>query len=161
MKKVKDIMTKTVISCPPGSELTEVSKLMKLYNCGFIPITNSANKLAGVITDRDICLTLSEPITDIRNFKVENIMKKDVQSCSPDDTMRKALDIMRTKGLRRLPVVDRQAELIGVVSLSDILLNSQTNSLDEDLYGVNPENMLESISETYKNRMSYEFLENN
>jgi len=160
MKKVKGIMTKAVISCSPETTIREVAGLMKTHNCGFIPITDENKKLTGVVTDRDICLIMSERASGLQDLEIEHIMQIDLHTCTPNDNLGKALDIIRTGKISRLPVVNDEFKLEGIISISDILFHQLMNRWDEDLYGINAETILGTIGAISESRLVRETLEN-
>jgi len=122
--KVRDVMTKTPASCSPNTNLAVVVETLWNHNCGVLPIVDSDGKLLGVITDRDICVALGT-----RNQVASEIAASDLSSGKlvigkPDDDLRTALLTMAEAKVRRLPVVDAQGRLAGIVSITDILRTS-------------------------------------
>lgn len=117
--KIKDIMSKKIISCKSNSTIYDVSKLMRRYNVGFIPVVD--NDLIGVITDRDIvvkCLYNNDDT--IKSYISDNII-----SIDEDDNIDNALKLMKDNKIKRL-IVTKEKEIVGILSLSD-LLNSSNN----------------------------------
>lgn len=95
-------------------------------DCGFVPVVESdARKLAGVVTDRDICMAAAMQRRDPHSLRVSDVMSKKLFTCSPADDARVALRIMREGQVRRLPVVDPKGILQGVISLNDLALAAQ------------------------------------
>src|ERR1051325_2295479 len=122
MEKVKNIMSSNLRCCAPDTKLPEVAKLMNRYNCGFMPVTKRNNKLVGVITDRDICLYLGDAQQDLKDTDVAHLMTTYVSTCFPDDDITTALHIMRNTKMTRLPVIDKEGVLKGLLSLYDIIM---------------------------------------
>jgi CBS domain-containing protein len=124
--KVRQIMTTDVAACRPDTNLAAVAQLMWDHDCGFVPVIDAAGKVAGVITDRDICIAsatrrlLPEQITAAQAMR-----RAPVQTAQPDDTIDKALATMKQFKVRRLPVIGADATLKGVISMNDIVLASQ------------------------------------
>jgi len=160
MKKVRDLMTKAVICCGQQSDLSEVATLMATHNCGVIPVTNENGKLVGIITDRDICLILAESGSDIIGYQVENCMKTDLHTCHPEDNVNMALKTMQTAKVKRLPVVDQNHIIKGIISLNDILFFTQSNEALETAAVIPTNNVLKVMLEIYRSAVSYATMNN-
>jgi CBS domain-containing protein len=118
--KVKDVMIKEVKTCRVGESVNTAAKLMWDHACGCAPVLDDSSKVAGIITDRDICMaayTQGKPLQDI---PVRSAMSKVVRYCAPQDTLIMAENIMKTNQVRRLPVLDDAGNLVGIISLDDI-----------------------------------------
>ncbi len=124
--QVKQVMTSDVATCQPDTNLAVVAKLMWDRDCGFVPVVDEAGKVAGVITDRDICIAsatrrlLPEQIT-----AAEAMRRPPIHTVQPEDAIETALARMKQFQVRRLPVVAADGTLKGVVSMNDIVLASQ------------------------------------
>ena len=124
--QVKQLMTSEIATCRPDTNLADVAKLMWDRDCGFVPVVDAAGKVAGVITDRDICIAsatrrkLPEQITAAQAMRGQPI-----HTNQPDDTAEKALATMKQFQVRRLPVIAADGTLKGVISMNDIVLASQ------------------------------------
>ena len=131
--KVKDIMTKNLITCEIDCSIHQISQKMKKYDIGFIIITDK-NSIAGVITDRDIVIEM------IANYdhKVKDYIQKNIRIIKEDSTIENALDIMKHKKIKRL-IVTNQAKVVGVISIADIL-----NKTDET------DKLLDTLKTIYK-----------
>ena len=121
--KVEEIMTKRVSTCTPGDSLNEAARIMWERDCGIVPvIENSATRrVVGVVTDRDACIaayTRGHPLSEIR---VGDVMCRDVASCRGSAQVQEAEQTMREAQVHRLPVVDEANQLLGVLSLADII----------------------------------------
>ena len=118
--KASDVMTKKPIWwCRENSPVREVAKMMAEHDVGAIAACDNEGRLQGIVTDRDICCRLVAK-GGTADMPVSKIMSKDVQCVSGDADMETIESIMRTKKIRRVPVVDRSRHLQGFVSLSDI-----------------------------------------
>ncbi len=147
--KVKDIMTKNLITCDCESSIHQISQKMKEYDIGFMIITNQ-KKIEGIITDRDIVIEM------IANYdhKVKDYLTKKVQTINQSETIDYALEVMKKKKIKRLLVIDK-LKVVGVLSLSDILNKTEeTDKLMDTLksiysikVNINEENV--SIDEFY------------
>ena len=122
--KVRDLMTTNIAFCRSETNLAAVGALMWEHDCGFIPIVGDTEKVTGVITDRDICIALST-----RDRQPSQITAREVTSvpafvCSPDDDIQTALQTMSKERLHRLPVVNNDGGLVGILSIDDVVLRA-------------------------------------
>jgi len=119
---VQDIFTRDVATCTARTDLEHAIYLMIERECGFVPVIDPDGSIAGVVTDRDICLALAAHRRTAAHVAVEEAMKHPVFSCFTDDDLTAALETMRKRRVRRLPVLNRAGRLQGVVSIDDIVL---------------------------------------
>ena len=147
-------MTNNIVSCTPESEISEVVRIMDENDLRIIPVVEAENKLMGLVTKDDICLLLTDPFINTRAFTAKNVMKTKVFSCFPEDELEAAINIMRTSKVKRLFVIDKKGILMGIISLNDILFHTQYNELEEDIYGVNSDDVSEVMNDLYKYRKS-------
>jgi CBS domain-containing protein len=120
--KVQEIMTGDVQCCSPDTNLAAAAKMMWDSDCGALPVLNIHGQVAGMITDRDICMaaaTKNKPASDITVW--ETVSGK-AFTCRMDDDVHTALDIMKRERVRRLPVVDEDGVLQGIIAMNDFLL---------------------------------------
>src|SRR5689334_1114341 len=106
MKKVKDIMSRRVKTCRTDNNLAFVAGLMWDYDIGALPVLDDNNQVVGVITDHDITNAVAIRGKLAADISVGEAMSLKLYTCSPDDRLRDAIDIMRSAAVRRLPVVD-------------------------------------------------------
>jgi CBS domain-containing protein len=125
--KVKEICTRAVRSCTPDTRLSDAGWSMWEGDCGILPVVDDSGKVVGVITDRDICMSASTKYRPAAEIAVREACSGKVLTCRGNDDVRDALKTMRQAGLRRLPVVDAQGKLAGILSLNDIALASQSD----------------------------------
>jgi CBS domain-containing protein len=119
--KVNQLMSRGVVCCAAGGTLVEPAKAMWEQDIGFVPIVAAGSgELRGVVTDRDICMAAMTKGRALHEIPVEEVMRKDVWSCSDNDEIARVHAIMRDHQLRRVPVVDRDRRVVGVVSLNDL-----------------------------------------
>ncbi len=122
--KVEEIMTREVQCCGPGTNLAAAAKMMWDSDCGILPILNPEGKVLGVVTDRDICMsatTKNKPPSEITVW--ESITPR-AYTCRVTDDIHTAMDIMRRQQVRRLPVVDEDGVLQGIISMNDLILHA-------------------------------------
>jgi len=118
--KIAEIMRADVEVCAVGDNLAAAATRMWDADIGCLPVVDDAGHAIGMVTDRDVCmaaLTRGEPL---HNIPVEVAMSKEVRACPPDATLAEAEEIMRSGQVRRLPVVDAEGALVGIVSLADL-----------------------------------------
>jgi len=122
--KIEQLMTRPAVSCRIDQTAEEAACVMWEYDCGCVPIVRSgdegADVLVGMITDRDICMAAYTQGRRLAEIPLVSAMASDLASCLPEDSVATALGIMETRQLHRLPVVDPEGRLIGIVSLSDL-----------------------------------------
>ena len=118
---VKEVMTTDVQTCRPETNLAEVARTMWDADCGVVPILDGERSLVGVITDRDICIAAATRSTSPADIRTQEVMSGTVFTCRQDDDVRDALQIMRDRRVRRLPVLGDREELVGIVSLNDLV----------------------------------------
>ena len=122
MKKCNEVMTKNPVCCLPNDMVAKVAKSMKRKNIGSIPvIENEKNrKLVGIVTDRDLTLGIVAKELDAKSTKVEAVMTRKVVTCRAEDDLQKALDAMSEHQLRRIPVVDMDNKILGIIAQADV-----------------------------------------
>lgn len=120
--KVRELMTAHPLSCTLGTTLARVAKLMWDADCGVIPVTNEEGRLTGIITDRDICIFVAAQDLPARQIQVGTVATKNVFTCTADEDVVGALATMKEHRVRRLPVVDENGLLVGMLSFTDIAL---------------------------------------
>ncbi len=131
--KINEIMSKSVCTIRAAEYLNEAACLMWEMDCGFVPVSNDEGKIIGVITDRDICMAAYTSGLPLTAIPVSTAMSKTLFSCSPEDTLDKAEDLMRHHQVRRLPVLDENQEISGVISLNDIGLAYHHKKFGSDI----------------------------
>jgi len=121
--QVKDVMTRDVQMIPPHSSLQEAAELMKALDVGSL-LVGEGDRLAGIITDRDIAVRAVAEGQDCWEGKVRDAMSMDVACCAADDDIEFARRLMQEHQIRRLPVLDRDEHVVGIVSLGDLAVQT-------------------------------------
>ena len=116
--KVRDLMSKDVQVARPGDTLQEVAARMQAGGFGFMPVADG-DTLIGTITDRDIVVRAVAGGVETSAPVIEFITR-DPQTARADDDLKTVLDAMGSRQIRRLPVLDKDDRLVGVVSLGDL-----------------------------------------
>ena len=122
---VRDFMTTGVKSCTADTDLGTAATMMWDGDCGVVPVINDEQNVVGMITDRDICIAAATRGTSPANIRVRDVISGDVYACAPDDDVTTALQIMREQRVRRLPVIDRDERLAGIVSMNDLVTGAE------------------------------------
>lgn len=123
--RVGDICNLQVRSCSPGTNLARAASLMWEQDCGCIPVVDESNRVVGVLTDRDICMAVATRNLRASEITAGEVVSPKVHTCRLDDDVRTALRTMHTNGVRRLPVVNNGNDLVGILSLTDLILASR------------------------------------
>ena len=119
---VSEIMHSPAECCYPETNLDAVAKLMWDHDCGVIPVADDSNKPIGILTDRDIAMSSflnHKPLWEISSKEITN--KRPLFMCKGNDDIRNALETMEREKVRRLPVVNSDGELQGILSIDDIV----------------------------------------
>ncbi|MBI2834233.1 MAG: CBS domain-containing protein [Acidobacteria bacterium] len=145
--KVRDIMTTDVSSCQPETNIADVAQTMWDRDCGTVPVVTREGRVIGMITDRDICIAVATKARTADRISVREVSAGNVYSCMPDDEVSVALETMKTRQVRRLPVVDEQGHLKGILSLNDIVLHA-----DRKHNGVSPDKIAATLKAICEHR---------
>ncbi|MDX9974446.1 MAG: CBS domain-containing protein [FCB group bacterium] len=119
--QVKQILTHTVETVSPDTRIQEVARKMKEFDIGAVPVC-SGRRLLGLITDRDIAVRTIAEGRDPSQMPVSEAMTEEVIFCYEDQDVEVARRLMEQYRIRRLPVVDEQDQLVGIVSIGDLAL---------------------------------------
>ena len=114
--QVHEVMSRNVLVASPDDTIEKAATLMAQVNCGALPVGEN-DRLVGMITDRDIALRADR-------CTVREVMSRGVKFVFEDETTQAAADSMSGLQIRRLPVLNRQKRLVGIVSLGDLALKS-------------------------------------
>ncbi len=144
--KLRDIMTKNVDVISPETTLEQAARRMKELNVGVIPIVDG-DRLKGILTDRDITVRAVALGRDPRNTLAQETMTPEVVSVFDDQSVEDAAQVMSDFQIRRLPVVDHNNHLVGIVSLGDLAVDTDKSKLSGKT--------LEDISEPSKPDRDY------
>ena len=122
MMKCHEVMTKNPVCCLPDDSVAKAAELMKSEDIGSIPVIENeqTQRLVGIVTDRDLALTIVAEGRDARSTKVEAVMTRKLVTCRPDDDLQKALDAMTEHQLRRIPVVESDNKIVGIIAQADV-----------------------------------------
>jgi CBS domain-containing protein len=124
--KVREIMTADVHFCHSTNNLAEAAAHLWDNDCGILPVKDESGKLVGMISDRDICIatvTKNRLASEITVGEVSS--NHEVHACAPNDDVQEALKLMQNHQVRRVPVVDNNGELCGILSINDVILAAE------------------------------------
>ena len=127
---LKDIMTTNPVTCPTDAKIADVARLMKDRDIGNV-IVLEGETVTGIVTDRDIVV---RGIAEGRDGQsaIGEITTRDLVTLAPDDDVKKAVEVMRTQAIRRLPVVEK-GRAVGIVSLGDLAIERDSDSALADI----------------------------
>jgi len=121
MAKSREIMTANPVSCGADDPIVRVADTMRKEDIGSLPVVDAGQqRLVGMVTDRDIVVKIVAAGTDIRSATVRDAMTPNPVSVREDDDVNEAVQVMSQRQIRRLPVVDANGRLTGIVSQADI-----------------------------------------
>ncbi len=134
----KELMTPEPVFCVPEDNAVRAAMLMKQHNIGSVPVVSDrvGMKLTGIVTDRDLTLRL---IAEQRNYydtRVSEVMSADMITCRETDDHSEVLKAMAKQQIRRLPVVDRQERLVGIISQADIARKGEAKEVGTALEAI-------------------------
>lgn len=132
---IADLMSRNVATCRADHRLDAAAKLMWDLDIGCVLVVDEQQHVIGIITDRDICMAAFTQGKAPQQIFVREAMAREVYSCLPDDNLAEAEEIMRKRRVRRLPVVDLDGRLVGLISLNDLARESarQQTRVQKDL----------------------------
>lgn len=121
LQPVRVQMTHNVSTCRSDDTLNRAAQLLWENDCGVLPVLHDG-RVVGMITDRDICMAAYTQGGPLASLSVSSAMSRQLYACSPDDTLQRAMGIMADKQVRRLPVIDGEGKLLGVLALADVAI---------------------------------------
>jgi CBS domain-containing protein len=132
--RVRHVMTKDPMCCVPSDSAQKAAGIMREAGAGVVPIVEGgeSRKLVGIVTDRDLCMGVVAEGCDPASTPVEQCMTMKVVSCTPNDSVQKATELMKDNQIRRVAVVDGQGCLQGIVALADIVERGEVKPAETD-----------------------------
>lgn len=127
--KLKDVMTRRVETLSPDDSLIDAAHKMQAINVGVIPVCDENDRVVGVLTDRDIVVRGLAQRLSVENARVADCMTRDVISGFEEQDIKEAASIMGQNQIRRMPVLDRNQQIIGIVSLGDLAVRGRDERL--------------------------------
>lgn len=128
--KVKHVMTKDPSCCVPADKAPKAARIMRDEDAGIVPVIDNeqSQRLVGVVTDRDLCMNVVAEGREPESVAVEACMTSMVVTCSPNDSVDKTTELMKENQIRRVPVVDEDGRLRGIVSMADLVGRAELKS---------------------------------
>jgi CBS domain-containing protein len=117
--KVRSSMHKGVEWVPPDTPVRDLANMMRNQDIGAIPVGEN-DRLVGMVTDRDVAVRAVANGTDVSALTAKDIMTKGIVWCRDADDVSHAANIMQSKQIRRLPVIDKNKRMVGILSLGDL-----------------------------------------
>ena len=131
MANVSSVMTANPACCTAGTPLRDVARLMAEHDCGQIPVVDEAQRPIGVVTDRDIAIRVVAQGKDTNNACASDAMTSPVRTVNADTSLKDLVCTMEADQIRRVPVVDNDGRLTGIVSIADIALAGKDEATAE------------------------------
>jgi len=152
--KVEQTMMRDVKVCNTGDTLNRAAQLMWDFGCGCVPVlgANSDGAVVGVVTDRDIAMAAYTQGKPLFAIPVVTAMARKVIACRVGDGISQAEALMRDNRVRRLPVVDQNDRLVGILSLDDIAREAQREAGSGRRAEVNAEGVAETLAAICESR---------
>jgi CBS domain-containing protein len=129
--KIAEVMTDRPRAVTPDASVREAARLMEEEDVGSLPVVRDGARLVGIVTDRDIAVRAVARGLDPEQTSVDEIASKEVYALTPDDDLDDALATMARAQVRRVPVVVRENELVGMVSQADVARVGKEKSIGE------------------------------
>ena len=129
---IQDVMTADVRFVGPDTSILEIARKMRDDDIGATPVVED-ERLVGMVTDRDIVVRVLAEGGDVRTKIARDAMSPGVLSCFADQTVESVLENMGDQQIRRVPVIDHDRRLVGVVSLGDLALSGRRKAAGEAL----------------------------
>jgi CBS domain-containing protein len=132
MTRVAEVMSRGVRTMSPDDTMRRAAKAMDEFDVGVVPVCDG-ERLVGVVTDRDITVRGVANGYSAESTRLNEVMTKDPLWCFDDDPLEQAMEVMRDGQIRRLPVVDRDRRLVGILSMGDVATTAGTADVAETL----------------------------
>ena len=131
-QKIRDVMSRKPVTLRLDDTVSSAAEAMKQNNIGDVLVMDSENKVAGIVTDRDIAVRAVAEGKDPSATSLDEVCSSNIATISPDDPVSAAVDMMRERAIRRLPVVEG-GKPVGVVSIGDLAIERDERSALADI----------------------------
>jgi CBS domain-containing protein len=129
---VQDLMSTDVKACRMTDDLNRAAQIMWEQNCGSLPVLDDDAHVIGMLTDRDICMAAYTQGRRLNQIGVSSACARTVHTCKLADSVQTAEKIMRAAQVRRVPVVDDDGKLRGVIALCDLAQHAHRSGRKPD-----------------------------
>lgn len=135
---VRDFMTKDVACCTPQTNIQDVARMMRDYDCGAIPVCEDerSRRAVGIITDRDIVMRAIAEGRNPLQMTAGQLMSTPIATVPPEADLMECCRVMEERQVRRVPVVDRSGACIGIVAQADLALHAPEHETAEVVHEV-------------------------
>jgi CBS domain-containing protein len=133
--KVREAMTERPRCVTPETSVSHVAEVMEAEDIGSVPVLED-EQLSGMVTDRDIVIRAIAKGKDPRGMPVREILSREVVSVRPDNDLSDALQLMASHQVRRLPVVDEDNRLVGILSQADVAMEAKEKDVGQMVEGI-------------------------
>jgi CBS domain-containing protein len=135
MPKCSEVMTREPVCCEPGDSVTQVAILMKSEDVGSIPVVDSreGRRLVGIVTDRDLVVNVLAGGLAVERATVREAMTANPESCRENDDVKRAVDLMADRQVRRMPIIDEAGRLCGIIAQADVATRVKRDSTTGEL----------------------------
>ena len=117
---IRELMTTNPTTVDTSARVVEAARIMRQEDVGPVPVVENGDRLAGIVTDRDIVLRVVAEGGDPQSTTVGEIMSRDLVTVDPDQPLDEALRLMARHQVRRLPVCEEDGRLVGIVAQADV-----------------------------------------
>jgi CBS domain-containing protein len=117
---VRAVMTTDVVTCAPGDTLHRAAQIMWERDCGVVPVVDGAGVIAGIITDRDLCMGAFTQGLPLVAIPVGRVASSQVHTVLAGSSIDEAVALMRSRQVRRVVVLDGSRRVVGIISLADV-----------------------------------------
>lgn len=149
--RVQDLMQTRVFTCEPTDHLRHAGEILGRIGAGVLPVVDGNGSLVGIVTDRDMFLALATRDARPSEVTLDEIMIRDVETCRGEEEVLHALARMEHRGLRRLPVVDEDGRITGILSLDDVAASARATG-DPEYQGTFYANIARTFQATVQAR---------
>lgn len=143
--QVEQLMTRDVACCGPDDSLQDAARKMWERDCGSVPVCDGGGRVVGMVTDRDICMNALFQDRPLSQLTVSGAMSADLKVCHPGNSLNDAERLLQEAQLHRLPVIDDERRLAGIITLADIAREA-ARERDMGLHEVVPEEVGMTVS---------------
>ena len=126
--RVREVMTPNPQCVRESDSIIEAARIMQNADTGVVPVVDGGKKIIGMITDRDIVVRLIAEGKDPQKARVNEAMTKSVRKVDEDAPINEVVELMSNAQIRRVPVVNRNDEIVGIVSLADLATAGRTQT---------------------------------
>ena len=122
MAKCSEVMTREPVACEPADSIKRVAEVMKRQDVGAVPVVDSksSRRLVGIVTDRDIVVKVVAAGRSVDSSTARDAMTANAATCREDQDVSVALSLMAKRKVRRMPIVDAEGRLVGIIAQADV-----------------------------------------